>query len=130
VRGVLRGLHFQRRHPQGKLVAVIRGAVLDVVADVTPGSATFGRHVSVVLEEGTGDQLWVPPGYAHGFVVTSEIADVLYKNTEVYRPEDGAGVRWDDPTLGIDWGTTTPILSPKDAVLPWLADLADRGGRS
>ncbi|MCB9665661.1 MAG: dTDP-4-dehydrorhamnose 3,5-epimerase [Alphaproteobacteria bacterium] len=122
-RHVLRGLHFQRRHPQGKLLTVLAGEILDVVADVRPVSPTFGQHVAVVLRGGSGDQLWVPAGYAHGFVVRSAEADVHYKLTDVYHADDQGGVRWDDPTLAVPWGVEAPLLSDKDAALPWLADL-------
>lgn len=120
VRGVLRGLHFQLRHPQGKLLSVVRGAIYDVVADVAPDSPTFGRWLAVRLAEGEGKQLWVPAGYAHGFCVESEVADVLYKCTDVYHPEDSFGVRWDDPRLSVRWPTSQPVLSPRDAALPLL----------
>lgn len=118
VRGVLRGLHWQRRHVQGKLVSVVHGAILDVVADVRPSSPTFGQHVAVPLVPGTA--LWVPPGYAHGFLVTSAEADVWYANTDVYDGPSGRGVRWDDPTLAIPWPVVDPILSDADAGLPTL----------
>jgi dTDP-4-dehydrorhamnose 3,5-epimerase len=122
-RGVLRGLHFQRRHPQGKLVRVVRGEVLDVAVDLRPGSATFGRHVTAVLSENDLRQLWIPPGFAHGFYVRSGEADFLYQCTDVYRPDDEGGIRWDDPDLGIDWGAAAPTVSPRDQQLPPLAAL-------
>jgi dTDP-4-dehydrorhamnose 3,5-epimerase len=122
-RGVIRGLHYQLRRPQGKLITVIRGAVFDVVADVRPDSPTFGRWVGVRLGEGDGRQLWVPPGYAHGFCVYTDVADVLYKCTDVYSADDGRGVRWDDPTLGVTWPTPRPVLSGKDAALPTLTEI-------
>ena len=121
-RGVLRGLHAQRRHPQGKLVRVVRGEVFDVVVDVNPSSATFRKWVGVVLSEENHRQLWVPPGYVHGFVVLSEIADFLYKCTDYYRPEDEIGIRWDDPEVAVDWPVREPTLSGKDRVLPFLAE--------
>lgn len=123
-RGVLRGLHFQRRRPQGKLVECIRGSVYDVVADVRAGSLTFGRWVGVELDDVSGRQLWVPPGFAHGFCVLSEEADVVYRCTEYYAPEDEGGVVWDDTQLAIDWPVTDPILSDKDRHLPTMAMLA------
>ena len=124
-RGTLRGLHFQRRHPQGKLVEAARGRIWDVVVDLRPGSPTFGRWEGVELSDETHRQLWVPPGFAHGFCVLSDEADVLYKCTGVYRPDDEGGVRWDDPGLGIDWPLDdAPLLSDKDRALPTLAEIA------
>ena len=122
-RGILRGLHFQKRHPQGKLVEVVSGEVYDVAVDVRPGSDTFGRWTGVRLSAENHRQLWVPPGFAHGFVVLSESADFLYKCTDVYHPEDEGGVIWNDPDLGIDWPLADPQLSHKDAALPRLRDL-------
>ena len=121
--GVLRGLHFQRRHPQGKLVEVARGAIWDVAVDLRPGSATFGQWEGLHLSDQDHLQLWVPPGFAHGFCVLSDTADVLYKCTEVYRPDDEGGIVWDDPDLAIDWPITDPVLSDKDRVLPRLNTL-------
>lgn len=123
-RGVLRGLHFQRRQPQGKLLVVLRGRVLDVVADVQPGSPTFGRHLAIEMQAGDGTRLWIPPGYAHGFLARSDQADVLYRCTAAYAPGDGRGIRWDCPRLAIPWGVRAPILSPADAAWPTL-DRAD-----
>lgn len=121
-RGVVRGLHFQRQHPQGKLIQVIRGAVYDVAVDLRRGSSTFGQHVGVVLSDANHRQLWVPPGFAHGFCALSE-ADVLYKCTDVYRPGDEGGLLWNDPALGIDWPVAAPILSDRDGEHPPLAAL-------
>jgi dTDP-4-dehydrorhamnose 3,5-epimerase len=123
-RNVLRGLHFQRRRPQGKLVECIRGAVHDVVVDIRAGSPTFGRWLGVDLDDETGRQLWVPPGFAHGFCVLSEEADVVYRCTDYYAPDDEGGVIWDDPELAIDWPVTDPLVSDKDRRLPALAALA------
>ena len=122
--GVLRGLHFQKTRPQGKLVSVARGAVYDVAVDVRPGSETFGRWVGYELSDENARQLWVPPGFAHGFCVLSETADFLYACTDYYAPGDEGGVRWDDPALGIDWPVAEPQLSGKDAAYPALAELA------
>ena len=122
-RGVVRGLHFQRRHPQGKLVEVVRGHVYDVVVDLRAGSPTFGEWEGFDLRADPPEQLWVPPGFAHGFAVRSESADVLYKCTDVYRPDDEGGVLWDDPGLGVDWDVGAPLVSDKDLRLPRLADL-------
>ena len=122
-RGVLRGLHFQVRQPQGKLVEVLAGALVDVVLDVRPGSPTFGRWEAFRLDAADHRQLWVPPGLAHGFCVTSEQVDFLYKCTAPYDPADEGGVVWDDPDLGIAWPTDAPVLSAKDRALPRLRDL-------
>jgi len=112
--GVLRGLHVQNPRPQGKLVTVLRGAVLDVAVDVRVGSPNYGRHVKVELSEENRRQLWIPRGFAHGFLVLSEVADFFYKCDEFYSPSDEIVVRWDDPELGIDWGPIDPKVSPRD----------------
>ncbi len=119
-RGVLRGLHFQERKPQGKLVRVSRGRVFDVVVDINPASPTFRQHVGVYLDDTDHAQLFIPPGYAHGFCVLSEIADFEYKCTAHYRPDDGRGVLWNDPGLGIQWPITDPIVSAADSRNPTL----------
>ena len=121
--GVLRGLHLQNPSTQGKLVSVMRGRVLDVAVDVRVGSPTFGRHVAVHLNEDNRRQLWIPRGFAHGFVVLSETADFFYKCDDLYSPKDELVVRWDDPAIGIDWGLANPSLSPRDAAAPLLADV-------
>ena len=121
--GVLRGLHLQNPSTQGKLVSVIRGRVLDVAVDVRVGSPTFGRHITVELNEDNRRQLWVPRGFAHGFAVLSESADFFYKCDALYSPKDELVVRWDDPAIGINWGVTNPSLSPRDAAAPLLADV-------
>lgn len=120
-RGVLRGLHLQNPNTQAKLVSVMRGAVLDVAVDVRVGSPTFGRHVAVELSEENGRQLYVPRGFAHGFVVLSETADFFYKCDAFYSPKDELVVRWDDPALNIDWRLPNPSLTPRDAEAPVLA---------
>jgi dTDP-4-dehydrorhamnose 3,5-epimerase len=122
-RGVLRGLHAQRRHPQGKLVRVARGEVFDVAVDIDPGSATFGQWVGTVLSDANARQLWIPPGYAHGFVVLSELADFEYKCTDFYHPDDEIGVVWNDSDIGIDWPIAEPLVSDKDRRLPSLRNL-------
>lgn len=112
---VLRGLHYQVRQPQGKLVRVVRGAVFDVAVDLRRSSPTFGRWVGTELSEHNNRQLWVPPGFAHGFVVTSDSADFLYKTTDYYAPEHERCVAWNDPTIGIRWPAgIQPVLSDKD----------------
>ena len=116
--GVLRGLHYQVRHPQGKLVRVIRGEVFDVAVDLRRHSATFGRWVGSRLSAENHRQVWVPPGFAHGFYVVSESAEVLYKVTEIYDKESERTLLWNDPQLAIAWplvGGRPPLLSPKDA---------------
>ena len=123
-RGVLRGLHFQKQHPQGKLVSVARGSVYDVAVDVRLGSPHFGKWVGYELSDENAHQLWVPPGFAHGFCVLSETADFLYKCTDYYTPGDEGGVRWDDPAIGIEWPIDSPQLSGKDAVYRPLSELA------
>ena len=122
-KGVLRGMHYQLTHPQGKLVSVASGCVFDVVADVNPDSPTCGRWVGVELSEVNHRQVWVPPGYAHGFCVLSEMADFQYRCTDFYVPEDEGGVVWNDPDIGIDWPLAAPSLSGKDAGLPRLAEV-------
>jgi dTDP-4-dehydrorhamnose 3,5-epimerase len=125
-RGVLRGLHIQNPRPQGKLVTVLRGAVLDVALDVRVGSPTFGAHVKVELNEENRRQLFVPRGFAHGFVVLSDSADFFYKCDELYSPADELVIRFDDPALGIDWGCTAPTLSARDREGVLLAQLQSR----
>ena len=119
-RGVLRGLHFQEREPQGKLVRVSRGRVFDVAVDIDPASPTFRRHVGVVLDDAHHVQLFIPPGYAHGFCVLSEVADFEYKCTAHYRPDDSCGVLWSDPSIAIPWPVDDPVVSAADARNPTL----------
>jgi dTDP-4-dehydrorhamnose 3,5-epimerase len=121
-RGVLRGLHFQLEHPQGKLVQVVTGAVFDVAVDVRIGSPTFGQWVGYELSEENHRQLWVPEGFAHGFAVLSDTVDFVYKCTDFYRPEDEGGVCWNDPEIGIDWPLSDVTLSAKDQALPSLSE--------
>lgn len=118
VQGVLRGLHYQIAQPQGKLVRVVVGEVYDVAVDLRRSSTTFGRWVGVVLSERNHRQLWVPPGFAHGFYTLSATADLLYKCTDYYAPQHDRTLRWDDPEVGIAWPlveSRPPVLSPKDA---------------
>jgi dTDP-4-dehydrorhamnose 3,5-epimerase len=122
VKGTLRGLHFQEPRSQGKLVQVLRGTVYDVAVDVRRGSPTFGRWVGVELSEAQPRQLWIPPGFAHGFCVLSESADFFYKCTEFYAPEAERSIAWNDPQIGIRWPMTDPILSAKDRDAPRLED--------
>jgi dTDP-4-dehydrorhamnose 3,5-epimerase len=122
-RGTLRGLHLQNPHGQGKLVMVVTGRIVDVAVDVRVGSPTFGRWVSAELDDESLRQLYVPPGFAHGFCVLSETAHVHYKCTELYEPSCEMSVRFDDPQIGITWPVSEPLLSPKDAAAPLLADI-------
>ncbi len=122
-RGVLRGLHFQNPHPQGKLVYVLEGEVFDVAADVRIGSPTFGRWVGVTLSAENKRQFYVPPGYAHGFCVTGETAVFAYKCTEVYHPEAERTIRWNDPQIGVHWPIANPTVSDRDTQAPLLAEL-------
>jgi dTDP-4-dehydrorhamnose 3,5-epimerase len=118
VQGVLRGLHYQIVQPQGKLVRVVIGEVFDVAVDLRRSSATFGRWVGIVLSAENHRQLWIPPGFAHGFYTLSPTADLLYKCTDYYAPAHDRVLRWDDPAVGIEWpliGGRPPILSPRDA---------------
>ncbi len=124
-RGVLRGLHYQRQHPQGKLVQVVLGRVFDVVVDIRQGSPTYGRWLGLELSDDNHRQLWVPPGMAHGFCVLSDVADFQYKCTDFYRPDDEGGIAWDDPDIAIDWPLESPLLSEKDKAWPHLSALAN-----
>ena len=122
VRGVLRGLHYQLQHPQGKLVRVVTGEVLDVAVDIRKGSPRFGKCVSALLSAENQRQLYVPPGFAHGFCTVSEQADFLYKCTDVYAPGDEYGIAWDDPALAIEWPQLDYLLSDKDRENPLLSE--------
>jgi dTDP-4-dehydrorhamnose 3,5-epimerase len=121
--GTLRGLHLQLRRPQGKLVRVIAGEIFDVAVDVRRGSPTFGRWVGVTLSGENFRQCYIPPGFAHGFCVLTPAAEVEYKCTELYDPADEVGVVWNDPDVAIRWPVEHPLLSPRDARLPRLAEL-------
>lgn len=122
-KNVLRGLHFQRNNPQGKLVRVVRGEVFDVAVDIRPESPTFKQWVGVYLSEENKTQFWVPPGLAHGFVVISDYADFEYKCTNYYDPSSEGCLSWNDPELGIDWPVSDPILSEKDKAGLLLSEL-------
>jgi dTDP-4-dehydrorhamnose 3,5-epimerase len=123
---VLRGLHAQLQYPQGKLVRAILGEIFDVAVDIRPGSPTFGKWVGEVLSGDNARQLYVPPGFAHGFCVLSDNAYVQYKCTDVYRPGDEIGVVWNDPEIGIDWPIADPVLNEKDRKAPRLAEIVQR----
>lgn len=118
-RGVLRGLHFQKEHPQGKLVRAAEGDLFDVAVDLRAGSPTFGRWIGLTLSAVERNQLWIPAGFAHGFLALSETAVLAYKSTAFYQPDDEGGIRWNDPTLAIAWPDlgVAPLLSPKDEAL-------------
>ena len=122
-KNVLRGLHYQIQHPQGKLVRVVQGAVLDVAVDIRRNSPTFGRHAAVELSAENKRMLWIPEGFAHGFAVLSDTAEFLYKTTDYWYPEHERCLRWDDPVLAIDWQLqAAPALSGKDAQGKTLAE--------
>ncbi len=127
-KGVLRGLHFQSAYPQGKLVRIVRGAIFDVVVDIRKGSPSYKKWVAIPLSASDHSSLWVPPGFAHGFLSLGDNTHVIYKTTEYYHPEYDAGIRWDDPDLDIPWplkdlGMEIPLISPKDAALPLLSEM-------
>jgi dTDP-4-dehydrorhamnose 3,5-epimerase len=126
LRGVLRGLHFQKPpHAQAKLVRVIYGAVVDVAVDIRAGSPTYRRWTSVHLSAENGQMLYIPPGFAHGFCVLSAEAGLSYKVTHEYAPRAEVGIRWDDPDIGVEWPLADPIVSARDAALPLLSELGD-----
>ena len=127
-RYTLRGLHAQGRHPQGKLVRVTQGEIFDVAVDIRPRSATFGRWVGMRLSAQSFRQAYIPPGFAHGFCVLSESAEMAYKCTEFHDPSDEIGIVWNDPEIGIAWPVAEPILSDKDRIAPRLAEVTDRLG--
>ena len=122
-KNVLRGLHFQINKPQGKLVRVVAGCVFDVAVDMRLDSKTYGQWEGVILSGNNKKQFWIPPGFAHGFVVVSESADFEYKCTDYYDPSDEGSIRWNDPDVAIDWPISDPILSPKDGKAPYLSEL-------
>ena len=122
-KGILRGLHFQKQHPQGKLVMVSLGEVFDVAVDIRKGSPTFGKWFGAILNQENQNQLWIPPGMAHGFVVLSDVAHFHYKCTDFYHPGDEGSIRWNDPTIAIDWPyKEEPVLSAKDQIAPFFKD--------
>ena len=122
-KGTLRGLHYQLRHPQAKLCRVVEGQALDVVVDVREGSPYFGKWTSLVLSAENHSQIYVPAGFAHGFLALSDTVQFLYKCSDFYHPEDEYGVLWSDPGLKICWGAVSPVVSEKDAKLPSLATI-------
>ena len=122
----LRGLHYQLKYPQGKLVRCIHGAILDIAVDIRPSSDTYGEWVSAKLSAANLKQLYIPPGFAHGYLVLSNTAEVIYKCTELYHPEDEYGILWNDADIGIDWKIKNPILSNKDKLHPLLKDARNK----
>ncbi len=122
IKGTLRGLHYQLEHPQGKLIYVVRGEIYDVAVDIRKGSPYFCKWVSVVLSDKNKRQFYVPPGFAHGFCVLSEEADVIYKCTDLYTPGDEYGITWTSPDIDIKWPLINPLLSEKDSKYPTLKD--------
>jgi dTDP-4-dehydrorhamnose 3,5-epimerase len=126
VAGVLRGLHFQVKRPQSQIVTVSRGAIFDVTVDLRPNSPHFGRWFGVNLSEDGPPQLYMAPGFAHGFCVLSDVADILYKVSQRYEPGDEGGLRWNDPDIGIPWPIEKPLLSHRDAAYPCLRDIAEQ----
>ncbi|MCK5522615.1 MAG: dTDP-4-dehydrorhamnose 3,5-epimerase [Thiomargarita sp.] len=123
-KGVLRGLHFQKQYPQGKLVSVTHGVVFDVAVDIRKDSPSYGQWVGITLSAEEHQQFYIPAGFAHGFCVLSEFADFHYKCTDYYHPEDEGCIRWDDPDIGIEWPISNPTLSTKDVNAPCLKDLS------
>jgi dTDP-4-dehydrorhamnose 3,5-epimerase len=123
-KGVLRGLHFQKRHPQGKLIRVLSGSLFDVAVDIRRASPTFGQWFGLVLTARDPEFLYVPEGMAHGFLALEEGTELFYKCTDFYDSTDEGGIRWDDPGIGIAWPEPPKVISPKDAVFPFLSELA------
>jgi len=122
-KGVLRGLHFQKANPQGKLVSCLRGAVFDVAVDLRKDSNTFSNYFAIELTDTNHKQLWIPPGFAHGFCVLSNSADFHYKCTSFYDAKDESGIIWNDPEINIDWPIDNPLISNKDRMLKKLNEL-------
>ena len=123
VKNTLRGLHFQVKYPQAKLLRCLKGKIFDVVVDIRKDSSYYGKWVGVELSEDNKYQLFIPEGFAHGYYVLSETAEIVYKCSEIYHPEDEQGIRWNDPGIAIEWPATDPILSEKDRTLPLLKNL-------
>ena len=122
-RGVLRGLHYQYPQWQGKLVRVVSGEIFDVAVDIRPDSPDYGKWVGVYLNSKEHNQLYIPPGFAHGFCVVSDLADVVYKCTSLYKPSDDGAIRWDDEDIGIEWPIAEPLVSQKDQAAPLLKNI-------
>ena len=124
-KNIIRGLHYQLEYPQGKLIRCIQGEILDVAVDIRKSSSTFGKWVGEILSSENAKQMYIPPGFAHGYMVRSEHAEIEYKCTEIYHPEDEYGIFWNDPEINIDWGIQNPILSDKDMKQPLLKDIKE-----
>jgi dTDP-4-dehydrorhamnose 3,5-epimerase len=122
-KGVIRGLHYQYPQWQGKLVRALRGSIYDVAVDVRPDSATRGQWFGIELNDENRLQLYVPPGFAHGFATLSDVAEISYKCTAAYKPEDDFGIVWNDPDIGVEWPVDNPIVSDKDAAAPYFRDI-------
>ena len=125
-KNTLRGLHYQLKFPQGKLIRCFQGEILDIAVDIRRSSSTFGQWVGEILSSENARQLYAPPGFAHGYLVHSEHAEVEYKCTDIYHPEDDYGILWNDPEIGIEWGVEHPILSGKDKQQPLLKDVKEK----
>lgn len=125
VKGTLRGLHYQLNHAQGKLMYAVKGEIFDVAVDIRRGSPDFGKWTGVMLSDKNKRQLYVPPGFAHGFCVLSDEADIIYKCTDFYAPDDEYGIIWNDPEIGIDWPITNPVLSDKDSAFNTLPNIPE-----
>jgi dTDP-4-dehydrorhamnose 3,5-epimerase len=125
LQGTVRGLHLQRQHPQGKLIRVVEGAIYDVAVDVRRGSPTFGRWVAITLSAENFLQCYIPPHFAHGFCVTTPVAQVEYKCTDIYHPASELGIAWNDPTLAIRWPVRDAVVSARDSRNPVMADVVD-----
>ena len=121
-RNTIRGLHAQRRHPQGKLIRVVTGSIVDIVVDIRRGSPSYLNWIAVELSAANFRQIYVPPGFAHGICITSEFADIEYKCTDYYDPSDELRIAWNDPSIGVEWPVETPLLSPKDCQAGTIAD--------
>ena len=127
VKNTLRGLHFQMEYPQAKLLRCLRGKIFDVAVDIRKDSPYLGKWIGKELSEENKNQMYIPAGFAHGYYVMSEIAEITYKCSEIYHPEDEQGICWDDPNIGIEWPGTNPIMSEKDRQLPFLNTILDAG---
>ena len=128
VYNTLRGLHFQINFPQAKLLRCLKGKVFDVAVDIRKDSPTYGKWVGEVLSDNNKHQLFIPNGFAHGYYVMSETAEIIYKCSEIYHPEDERGIRWDDPDIRVEWPGNSPVLSKKDQILPFLKNIHESAG--
>tara|TARA_B100000989_G_scaffold42798_2_gene27254 strand:- start:508 stop:1044 length:537 start_codon:yes stop_codon:yes gene_type:complete len=122
-RNVLRGLHYQKTKPQGKLIRVVKGKIFDVAVDIRASSKSYGKWIGFYLSDDNSNQFWIPPGFAHGFCVISEVAHITYRLTDYFDPTDSYAINWNDPDINIDWPTNKPILSEKDKSAPYFRDI-------